>query len=145
MKEISLTQGKVAIVDDEDFEYLNRWKWHARKNGQTWYALRSKSWRIQGKRYGITIPMHRVIMGAPEGRVIDHLNRDGLDNRRSNLRVTTFEENARNRRDRKQKIQMIIDFTDEPSEEILQTIDMFLESLPNVLRWELEKRLVSIA
>jgi hypothetical protein len=88
MKNISLTQGKFAMVDDEDYEYLNRHKWYFEKG----YAAR-KEGVIRGK---ITY-MHRVIMQTPDGMDTDHINGNKLDNRRENLRVCTHAQNTRNR------------------------------------------------
>ncbi len=83
MKEIKLTQGKVALVDDEDFERINQFKWYAHKIREMWYATRSST----------RFYMHRVIMNAPSGMLVDHKDRDGLNNQKYNLRVTT---NAKN-------------------------------------------------
>lgn len=85
MKEISLTRGKVSIVDDEDFEYLNQWKW----NYTGHYASRS----VKGK----VILMHRQIMNFPNKKEIDHINHNRLDNRKENLRECSSEENGRNK------------------------------------------------
>jgi hypothetical protein len=89
MKEIPLTQGKVALVDNEDFEWLSQWKWsyHGR------YAKRNTS-RPNQK----TIRMHREIMHVPSDMETDHLNHGGLDNRKENLRICTHAENMRNRK-----------------------------------------------
>lgn len=94
VEEIPLTQGKAAIVDAVDFEWLSQWKWCAYRDGKTWYARRSG--RSQdGKR--ITVSMHREILDAHPGVEVDHRNADGLDNRRVNLRLATKAENGRNR------------------------------------------------
>ena len=95
MKEIQLTQGKVALVDDEDFEYLNQLKWFADKatNGK-FYAVR-KSIRINKK--GINQKMHRMIFGNDLKLHIDHINGDTLDNRRCNLRICTHQQNMFNK------------------------------------------------
>ena len=94
-KEIQLTKGKVAIVDDEDFEYLNQWKWYAHKtNTLNFYAERSM--RINGKKTFIL--MHRVIMNTDKHLVVDHINGNGLDNTKLNLRNCTNSENIRNRK-----------------------------------------------
>ena len=94
MKEIELTQGKVAIVDDEDYEYLRQFKWHARTNKSgIYYAERKES--TPGKQKNIL--MHRYIMGTPAGMSTDHINHNGLDNRKKNLRVCTKTENGYNR------------------------------------------------
>jgi len=85
MKEIPLTHGKVALVDDEDFEWLNQWKWHYSKFG---YAVRKPKEQIY---------MHRFIMKPEQGLFTDHINGDKLDNRKENLRICTTGENMRNR------------------------------------------------
>ncbi len=87
-KLIPLTRGKFAIVDAADFELLNRYKWHALKGGRTFYA------RSQEK--GRAIRMHRLITNAPKGLFVDHINHNGMDNRRANLRFCTRAENNRN-------------------------------------------------
>lgn len=94
MKEINLTQGKVAQVDDEDYEFLSQYKWHANKNYQTYYAKRSD------QRDGISsiISMHRDIMGRSEGMQIDHIDGNGLNNQKSNLRFVTVRQNAQNKK-----------------------------------------------
>ncbi len=93
MKTIEMAGGFVTLVDDEDFEYLNQFKWHTCRSCNTWYAVRELI-----RRNGPTskIRMHRVIMNPPEGKYIDHINHDGLDNRRSNLRIVTTRENIMN-------------------------------------------------
>lgn len=95
MKQIPLTQNKVALVDDEDFERLNQHKWYAVRKRQAWYAQRSIS-RINGKQKNIL--MHREIMDAPEGIQIDHRNGDGLFNCKENLRSATHAQNMHNRK-----------------------------------------------
>jgi len=85
MKVIKLTQGKFAIVDDEDFEFLNQWKWYFDNRG---YAVRKpKSGLIQ---------MHILINKTPKGLFTDHINRNPLDNRRINLRTVTKQQNQAN-------------------------------------------------
>ena len=91
MKQIPLTQGKVSIVDDEDFEIVGRFKWYALKDGNHFYAVRNKKPSGTG-----TIWMHRIIMDCPKGKDVDHINRNGLDNRKGNLRVCTRGENLAN-------------------------------------------------
>lgn len=91
MKTIKLTRGKVAIVDDELFDYLNQWKWFCINNG---YAVRSTQ-NSAGKR--CVIQMHRLILNTPKGLYTDHINGNKLDNRIQNLRVSSRAENMRNR------------------------------------------------
>ena len=90
MKLIPLTQGKFAIVDDEDFEWLNQYKWCAHWDKYNWYAQRRKGRKI--------VLMHKEILNVPEGFEPDHINRNGLDNQRHNLRICTHAENCRNRK-----------------------------------------------
>lgn len=94
MKKIELSQGKCALVDDEDFEYLNQWKWHAHVGKNSSYARRNKS---IGHGKQTAIQMHRVIMNTPIGLDVDHINGDGLDNRQVNLRNVTRKQNTHNR------------------------------------------------
>lgn len=94
MKEIPLTQGKVALVDDEDFELLNQLNWYAYKNKTgNYYAVRNYS-AEKGKRK--IILMHREIMDAPKGIQVDHRNGDGLYNQKENLRLATHQQNSFN-------------------------------------------------
>lgn len=94
MKKIPLTQGKVAIVDDEDFEYLNQWNWCLAKMSRTnEYAMRTI--RTPNR---VSIFMHRLVLEAKKGEYCDHINGNGLDNRRSNLRICGKKENNINRR-----------------------------------------------
>ena len=94
MKRIPLTQGKVALVDDDFYEYLNQFKWCVKKNRDTFYAIRHVMKKGNTKR----IWMHREILNSPEGMLTDHRDGDGLNNQRSNLRVCSHVQNNRNRR-----------------------------------------------
>ena len=95
MKKIPLTRGYFAIVDDEDFEYLNQWKW-LYSNG---YAARSQHVSFKdGVQVSKNIQMHRVILNTPDGLLVDHKNNNGLDNRKNNIRNCTYAENARNQK-----------------------------------------------
>lgn len=100
MKEIPLNKGFVALVDDEDFEFLNQWRWRAAKDRRAYYAIRDarKEERINGKR--ATVRMHIVIMKPEQGVVIDHKDGDGLNNQKTNLRTATYRQNQQNRRHR---------------------------------------------
>lgn len=82
MKEIQLTKGKVTIVDDEDFDFLSQWKWHFKGKG---YAY---NWKMKS--------LHRLLLTPPVGKFIDHKNGDKLDNRKSNLRISTISQNMMN-------------------------------------------------
>jgi hypothetical protein len=93
MKEIKLTQGKIALVDDEDFDYLNQWKWCISKRKYTYYAIRNIF--INGK--GSVILMHRDIMNTPINKDTDHKDHNGLNNQKSNLRICTRSQNIMNR------------------------------------------------
>jgi hypothetical protein len=89
---IPLTQGKFAIVDPDDYSRLCRHKWFAAKSRLTFYAVRSS--RKGSKRY--RLHMHRDVLKAPDDMFVDHINRNGLDNRRANLRLATCAQNAWN-------------------------------------------------
>ena len=98
MKTIPLTQGKVAVVDDEDYVALSIWTWRAlrcRQNGHDiWYAVRT----VYGTH--LVVLMHReiaAVVGIPQ---VDHRDGDGLNNRRENLRPATSSQNSLNRRKR---------------------------------------------
>lgn len=92
MKKIKLTQGKYALVDNEDYEFLSKYKWCFSPSG-TGYAERRDKKSLTGK----IIRMHRFILDAPKDKIVDHKNMNGLDNRRNNLRLCTKSENMRNR------------------------------------------------
>lgn len=94
MKEIVLSQGKVASVDDDDFEYLSQWKWHARKGKNTFYAARNTSRKNPPK---IVVLMHRAILNLKNTTdIADHIDRNGLNNCKSNLRIATGTQNNAN-------------------------------------------------
>jgi hypothetical protein len=97
VKEIQLTKGMVAFVDDEDYERVNQFKWHAYFDGRYhWYTQRKV--RLANGKWS-TQDMHRFIMGLEPGdpRMVDHRDREQtLDNRRSNLRVATAAQNQQN-------------------------------------------------
>jgi hypothetical protein len=94
METIQLTKGYSTIVDDEDFEFLNQWKWHAIKIGNTLYANRCVR---KGKQFE-RIAMHRLIMNPPDNMVIDHIDHNGLNNQKSNLRICSVSQNTCNSR-----------------------------------------------
>lgn len=98
MIEIPLTQGKVALIDDEDFARVSKHKWYAEKSrdGRRWYAATSVR-TAEGKK--TTIKMHRYIKGITDRKIdCDHRDLNGLNNQRSNLRVATRAQNMQNTR-----------------------------------------------
>ena len=94
MKKIELTQSKFALVDDEDFEWLNQWKWCLRGWRGAFYAGRND---YQGKKSHI-LGMHRQIMHPLVSEEVDHINNNGLDNQKANLRLCTHSQNLKNQR-----------------------------------------------
>lgn len=93
MREILLTQGKTAVVDDDDYIFLMQWKWSY--NGR--YAVRGEYLGIFSGKYKYKmIRMHRIISNTPAKMQTDHINGNGIDNRRSNLRICTHKENLCN-------------------------------------------------
>lgn len=90
IRHIPLTHGQVAVVDAEDYPHLSQFTWRAKwaKSVGGYYAERT-----------VTIPMHRVVINCPDGLIVDHVKpRSTLDNRKSNLRIATYSQNAGNRR-----------------------------------------------
>lgn len=85
MKEIPLSKGQVALVDDADYEWLSKRRWHVDSDG---YAV---GWDGNTK-----TKMHRIIVGAEKNEQVDHINRNRLDNQRTNLRRCTQEDNHKN-------------------------------------------------
>ena len=86
---IPLTKGQFAKVDPEDFLWLSQYNWYCHIRPHTSYAARNKRLNKKQKRFW----MHREIIKTPEHLVCDHINRNGLDNRRSNMRIVTHSQN----------------------------------------------------
>lgn len=114
MKYITLSKNKIAMVDDEDYEKVSKWKWYAHEssNGGKFYAAR-KHWtpsdtirtirsngRVVKGSYSM-MRMHRFIIDAPEGMEVDHIDGNGLNNQKENLRIVDHLENMWNQRTRK--------------------------------------------
>lgn len=98
MKQIPLTKGQFALVDDEDYQRVIQHKWSASRsiNGNVFYAkTRLKEGRGLQNRI---VAMHRIILGVTDPNIhVDHINGIGTDNRRSNLRLCSRSENGANR------------------------------------------------
>jgi hypothetical protein len=96
MKQIPLTQGKFALVDDEDYDELSKHKWFVCKNYRNYYAQRNLP-RKNGKQR--LVSMHRIIMNVSDKEVcVDHIDGNSLNNTKSNLRICSQSENKKNRR-----------------------------------------------
>jgi hypothetical protein len=96
MKKIKLNHGEYAIVDDENFDYLNQWKWRVNNCG---YANRTE-YMGGGRKHQKqrAIQMHALINNTPKGFHTDHINHNKLDNRKCNLRTATSSQNGINRK-----------------------------------------------
>ena len=90
MKIIPLTQGHVALVDDNDYPLLSQHKWCAAKGHNTFYAVRSPKGSKKLEK------MHIVLMGYPTGLMVDHRDHNGLNNQKNNLRLATNSQNQAN-------------------------------------------------
>ncbi len=107
--EIPLTRGQVAIIDAVDYDLVADYKWFANPSGKTFYAMARKRVGRHGYKNGVIrfserkVSMHEVIFGVKEGLEIDHIDRDGLNNRRSNLRHVTRQQQMCNTGPRKGK------------------------------------------
>jgi hypothetical protein len=100
MKKIKLTQNKYALIDDEDYTFVSKYKWHVSvvksRNYKLFYA-RARDTEGDGKH----IYMHRYILKPYSKELVDHVNHNGLDNRKKNLRLCSCSENRYNSRERK--------------------------------------------
>ena len=93
MKQIPLTRGQFAIVDDEDYDYLNQFKWHVFRNANGDFYAKRNIRTETGRRNQY---MARLLMNEPVGKLVDHENHDTLDNRKCNLRVCNAKQNQQN-------------------------------------------------
>lgn len=96
MKKIELSNGSFALVDDEDYPHLARYRWTCAQKGKLCYAIRGTRNRAEGTQRGVK--MHREIMKAPPGIDVDHKDHNGLNNQKSNLRLATRSQNCANSR-----------------------------------------------
>jgi len=95
MKEIPLTRGYFALVDDEDYPYLSQFKWHASVEKVGYVRAVRKLPTLNGKRGKMF--MHRELMGSPANLFVDHKDGDALNKCKSNLRICDQAQNSRNR------------------------------------------------
>ena len=91
MMEVPLSRGMVALIDDADWPLVSKWKWHARRDHDRAYYAECTTPKHTA------LEMHRVLIGALAGQEVDHVNGNSLDNRRSNLRLATRDQNMFNR------------------------------------------------
>lgn len=98
-KQIPLTRGKFALVDDEDYERLINFKWNCTTFGYATRSIKNKS--TNGKH--VVIWMHREIMNTPKGMDTDHIDGDKLNNKKTNLRICTRSQNNMNQKPQRTK------------------------------------------
>jgi hypothetical protein len=108
MKEIKLTKGYVAKVDDEDYDWLSDYSWHTLERGNEAKRRRLREYAVartaikidlgDGRSAYQHVSMHRLIMDASPKEYVDHINGDPLDNRKENLRIVTNQQNSWNAR-----------------------------------------------
>jgi len=88
MKIIKTKSGYEILIDDDDYRLVSQYKWHVYKDRNIYYAT--------SKSNGARIKMHRLILNAQPGEIVDHIDGNGLNNQKSNLRICTVQENIRN-------------------------------------------------
>lgn len=96
MKEIKFKNGLRAFIDDEDFELVDKFTWYCEAHGRTFRSFAVKDKNIEGKRTRKKIFLHRFILKAEKGQIIDHIDGNALNNQRSNLRFCTHAQNIMN-------------------------------------------------
>ncbi len=80
MKEIALTKGFVAVIDDEDYEQISQFKWYAEKGHRTWYAVRTRPKSEVDKKHPRRVSMHGHLLNLSAGKEGDHIDGNGLNN-----------------------------------------------------------------
>ena len=101
MRQLKLTQDQYTLVDDDVYEWASKYKWYTGKNGNTAYVVRKYYIdKISKKRRNMAL--HHCIIGFPlNKKQVDHIDGDGLNNQRSNLKIVTVRGNSQNRRERR--------------------------------------------
>ena len=101
MEKIKLTRNQFTIVDDDDYYRVNQFKWRANYSSSVkkYYAIKELYiCTCHSKRYRMNIHLHKYIMNCPDNMQVDHINGDTLDNRKSNLRICTHQQNNWNKK-----------------------------------------------
>ena len=93
---ISLSKGYIAVIDEEDFIELNKYKWYVHIKDKLPYAERTERYGPRKENKKKHILMHRLLVNAKKGEIVDHVNGNSLDNRKQNLRICSNAENSRN-------------------------------------------------
>lgn len=105
MREIILINNKgIILVDDEDYNFLNQFRWYLRRSNKRNNQLGYAQTPITINRKQTSIIMHKILIDIPNGMVIDHINHNTFDNRKSNLRIVTKSQNQMNKLPQKGKI-----------------------------------------
>jgi len=94
MIKILLSKGFIASLDEEDLCKIDKYRWHLHKSSNTNYAA-AGSITPEGKK--VTLMLHRLIMNAPDNLDVDHIDGNGLNNTKTNLRLATRSQNNMNR------------------------------------------------
>lgn len=140
MKEIPLTFGQVALIDDSDFELVSQYRWYAnrsRRVGGYWSYYATSSRKVNG--HPEIVRMHRLVMGACLGQIVDHINRNSLDNRKENLRFVTARENSLNRSTRILQLDNFVINNNVPVEQQLRLALEMIASMSHTIHTLKEK------
>lgn len=97
MKIIKITQNKEVLVDDKDYDELIKYRWYFVDKPRAKYGYVATDMRNTNNKYKTRhVYMHRFLLNPPRNKIVDHINRNGLDNRRANLRICTYTQNNGN-------------------------------------------------